>query len=112
MLDDSRFAALADEMLMALLDAVEAADPENTEADLENGILEIERDGVGQYIVNKHAPLRQIWMSSPISGAHHFGYDDDKGDWFDTRGDHDTLINILAGELGAAVATAFTVDRG
>jgi iron donor protein CyaY len=28
----------------------------------------------GQFVLNYNSPLRQIWLSSPISGPHHFSY--------------------------------------
>jgi frataxin len=52
--------------------------------------------------VNKHGPTKQIWLSSPKSGARHYGFDAVRGQWRDTRGDSD-LLSILAGELGATL---------
>jgi frataxin len=28
-----------------------------------------------QYVINKHYPSRQIWLSSPVSGASYYNYD-------------------------------------
>lgn len=36
-----------------------------------------------QYVVNKHGVTRQIWVSSPFTGAHHFHLKE--GQWQCTR---------------------------
>lgn len=36
------------------------------------GVLTIETAGKGTFIVNKQAPAVQLWLSSPISGPHHY----------------------------------------
>ena len=78
------------------------------DVDLQDGILTIELDSGGQYVINKHAPNRQIWMSSPVSGASHFD-SDGHGGWVGTRG-AGTLAAMLSAELAAA--TGETVDLG
>jgi len=52
-----------------------------------------------QFIVNKNAPLRQIWLSSPKSGAWHFEWDSDDESWRSTRGARVDLADLLADEL-------------
>jgi len=98
-LDDQRFLALADETLDRLMAAVEdqCAD---AEVELQGGILTIELDGA-QYVLNKHAPMRQLWLSSPRSGAWHFAWDEAASAWRNTRGP-ETLDAVLAQDLGAA----------
>ncbi len=38
-----------------------------------------------QYLINKHGVTRQIWVSSPFTGAHHFQFKN--GQWRCTRTD-------------------------
>jgi frataxin len=85
-LDETRFATLADETLRRMVEAIDAQASDTLEADLRDGILTIEIESGGQYIVNKHGPNREIWVSSPKSGAWHFAYDEGKRAWVDTRG--------------------------
>ena len=57
----------------------------------ENLIIEINNS---TFVLSIHNPTQQIWMSSPISGAHHFEYKE-KGKeykWISTR---DNSINLL-----------------
>ena len=58
--------------------------------------------GEGTWVVNKHAPTRQIWLSSPKSGARHYAFDAASGLWKDTRGGDDLLAHLSA-ELGVAL---------
>jgi len=114
-LDETRFATLADETLRHLVDALDAQAGDALEADLREGVLTIDLESGGQYIVNKHAPNREIWVSSPSSGAWHFAYDEATGSWRDTRARRGetpmTLHRLLADELGAAAGTAVSLGE-
>jgi len=99
-IDDSSFATLADQVLERIADAVEDA-MADADADLQAGILTITLPGRGQYVINKHAPNREIWLSSPKSGAHHFACRD--GAWISTRDSGIVLPELLRAELGVEV---------
>ncbi len=100
-LDQSAFEALADETLERFMDVIDEKLGDRLDVDLMGGILAIELVSGGQYVISKHAPNRQIWMSSPLSGAAHFAYDLESGKWANTRGGGD-LAESLAAELAAA----------
>ena len=57
----------------------------------ENLIIEIDNS---TFVLSIHNPTQQIWMSSPVSGAHHFQYKDEGSNyqWISTR---DNSINLL-----------------
>jgi frataxin len=96
-MSDSSFESLADSLLEALEEGLGTV----ADAELQGGVLTVEGDG-GTWVINKHAPTRQIWLSSPKSGARHYAFDQGSGLWRDTRGSGD-LMTILAGELGAVL---------
>ncbi len=96
-MSDSAFETLADSLLATLEEAL----GDHVDAELQGGILTVEADA-GTWIVNKHAPTGQIWLSSPISGARHYAFDAAAGQWLDTRGGGDLLV-ALADELGVAL---------
>ncbi|MEQ8807294.1 MAG: iron donor protein CyaY [Rhodospirillales bacterium] len=104
-LDDTSFTRIADATLESFMDAIEAVLGDQADVDLEGGILTIELDSGGQYVINKHAPNRQIWMSSPASGATHYDYDGDAEQWRCTRSG-DFLDEKLAAELKASTGVA------
>ena len=80
----------------SLIEALEAE--LGDDADLQGGVLTVETDE-GTWVVNKHGPTRQIWLSSPKSGARHFAFDEASQLWKDTRGGADLLATIDT-ELG------------
>lgn len=88
MLDDAVFHEKADMILEALQEAVEGAD-ESGEIDVEyvEGILTIKLADGNEYVLNKHEPSRQIWASSPFSGAAKFNYEEDEDEWL-SKGGH------------------------
>lgn len=95
---DTSFESLADSLLAALEEGI----GDHADAELQGGVLTVEGEG-GVWLVNKHAPTRQIWLSSPKSGARHYAFDEVSGQWRDTRGDAD-LLKTLSAELGLALA--------
>ena len=105
-LDESRFTALADEVLEHLCDTVDDVLGDKIDADLHAGILTLSLSGGGQYIINKHTPNREIWMSSPVGGATHFTHVD--GQWVSTRDASVVLHVVLAAELSGRTGTAIT----
>ena len=107
-MSQTAFETMAEAVLARVFDAVEAADSDTVEVDLEGGVLTLEIDGIGTYVLNKHAPMRQLWLSSPRSGAHHFAWDE--GKWGSTRGGGE-LDPLLAQELSQALGTAVQLGR-
>lgn len=97
-MSDSAFESLANSLLAALEEGIGA----HADAELQGGILTVDGDD-GTWVINKHAPTRQIWLSSPKSGARHFAYDSGSGQWKDTRGGPD-LIDHLSAEFGVPLA--------
>jgi len=92
-MSSSAFETLADSLLKAL--------EEGLDGELQGGVLTVEGEA-GTWIVNKHAATRQIWLSSPKSGARHYAFEEARGLWQDTRGGAD-LLTTLSGELGVAL---------
>lgn len=95
-MNSSQFKQLADETLNNLSELLEKADSEyKLEIDLLDGILNIELPDGGQYVINKHDASMQIWLSSPVSGATHFSYNN--GRWI--ASDRRDFITMIKEEL-------------
>jgi frataxin len=94
---DSTFESLADSLLEALEDGLDL----HADVSLQGGVLTAEGDD-GTWVVNKHAPTQQVWLSSAKSGAHHYAFDAASGLWQDTRGGPD-LLTLLSSELRATL---------
>ena len=107
-MDDSRFESLAERTLARLQAQIEAA-LGDVDVELRGGILTLEFEDGRQYVINKHTPNRQIWLSSPVSGAAHFAHDPAAGVWRSTRGDAQ-LHRLLSGELAALTGQEIELD--
>jgi iron donor protein CyaY len=84
MTEKVQFHKISDEFLQNLADEIEDKF-EDAEVDYLQGILNISINDQ-QYVINKHEPSLQIWLSSPISGAYRFSYDANKKAWVNNLG--------------------------
>lgn len=107
-LDESRFHHIADALLLDVIDKVDDELGDDLDADLQGGILTIHVSDGGQFILNKNAPLRQLWLSSPVSGAAHFDYDEAAGIWLSTRDRSLSLLDMLGRELALKTGSDFS----
>lgn len=80
-MNDSEYHLLADELLSRLQDSIDDID---FDLDYESagGIVEVIFPNGTKIIVNKQAPLHQIWVATKFNG-HHFEYIDQQ--WIDNR---------------------------
>ena len=90
------FQKQATQTLDAIADAVENTLGDAYSVDWAGEILTLEDAQGKQYVLNKHTPTEQLWLSSPVSGAWHFVWQNDT--WVSTRGTT-TLDNILEEEI-------------
>ncbi len=104
-MDNSQFESLAEATLARLQTAIEDADCDELDAEVVNGILTIELESGAKYLLNRHGPNRELWLSSPVSGAWHFAWDPAAKAWVSTRGS-DRLDDLLGRELGEATGKA------
>lgn len=106
-MDAQAFEDLAEQTLERLFEALDEAIGEVADVDQEGAMVTIELEDGRQYVINKHAPNQEIWVSSPISGAAHYGFNEDAGTWVSTR-DATVMMEMLSQEL--AQATGQTVE--
>jgi frataxin len=104
-MDDSQFESLADATLARVQKAVEAAPGGSLDAEIVSGILTIETESGDKFLLNKHGPNHQIWLSSPVSGAWHFAWSEDDQGWVSTRGG-ERFDALLGRELSKAAGEA------
>ena len=92
--------ATASQQILALeileLLAYELEANTDLEVDYDGKMLSIELNPNQTYLINFHEPTNQLWVSSPISGAHHFSFNDNQ--WLSTR-DGTGLNALLTAEL-------------
>ncbi|MCF4165789.1 iron donor protein CyaY [Zavarzinia compransoris] len=103
-MDEKRYLDLVEDCLNHWLDVLEASEGFD-ELDLADGVLQAETEDGKTFILNRHVPLRQVWLSSPVSGAHHYAFDETAGAWHSTRGGEALSVRLVAdlAALGIAV---------
>lgn len=82
-MNESEFNDIVDDFLIQVEDAVEAAcDDSGADIDYEtaSGILTLTFSNGSQIIINRQAPLKQIWVASK-QGGFHFDFDSDANQW-------------------------------
>lgn len=82
-MNESEFNDIADDLLVEIEDTVEEiCDETGADIDYEttSGILTLEFSNGSQIIINRHAPLSQIWVASK-QGGFHFDFDDESEKW-------------------------------
>ncbi|MDP2699884.1 iron donor protein CyaY [Thalassospira sp.] len=107
--DETEFHRLADETIETVSDRLDDLLGDTLDVDLQSGILSLELDSGEQFVINKHSPNRQIWMSSPVSGASHYDYDEDTESWRSTRG-ATTLHEQLSADLSVKTGQKIVLD--
>jgi len=100
---EAAFHAVADATLEQLEAALTAANLEEVggrayDLAVSQGVLTLQLGAAGTYVINKQAPNRQLWWSSPVSGPRRYALQ--AGRWANTRDGHD-LVAALAAELQA-----------
>ena len=88
----NNFQNLAKRTLDEIFNIAEKKSPDfDVDFEGENLIIEINNS---TFVLSIHNPTQQIWMSSPISGAHHFECKEEGREfkWISTR---DNSINLL-----------------
>lgn len=96
---DSEFRALAQETLSSLSSILEAGLPDEIEVDYTGNILKVILSPINTFIINIHNPTREIWLSSPLSGAHHFIWENQRNKWQSTRPPYLEFLTILEEDL-------------
>ncbi len=97
-MNETQYHQMADAALEQIAEMLEKPDAKGMiELEVQGGIVTIELDDGKQFIVSKHAPSKQIWLSSPLSGGLHFSYDNAHQDW--RLADQRSLQPLLLAEL-------------
>ncbi|MET1028541.1 MAG: iron donor protein CyaY [Dongiaceae bacterium] len=101
-MDQAAFDRQAAAVLEDLFDKIDDQLGDQLDVDYEGGILTLKLQDGRTYLINKHAPNREIWLSSPVSGAWHFAWEAAGSRWRSTRtvsSGPDDLYSLLTAEL-------------
>ena len=109
-LSEIDYETVADETLESLTEEFEhVLEKEKISSDVtfSNGVLTVELDQHGTYVINKQTPNKQIWLSSPISGPKR--YDFHHQTWI-YRHDGVSLHRLLNDEFTRLFPSARSID--
>ncbi|HET9930457.1 MAG TPA: iron donor protein CyaY [Polyangiaceae bacterium] len=109
MIDEREYDERAQPELRALIEALDALEADDFDAELSADILAIEFPDGGKYVVNSHRAARQIWMAAERS-AWHFDYDASSGQWRAGK-TGDELWSTLARALGKKLGRAISLQK-
>jgi len=103
---------VADETLDTLQEELEAVldecGPDGADLEFGQGVMTLRLGEAGTYVINKQAPNREIWMSSPISGPVRYGYH--HGQWVYKRDGH-ILHDRLEAEISKLLQTSIKLSH-
>lgn len=91
------------EDLMSRLEEIDAL--EDCDMDIIDGVFELEFDDGSKVIINRQAPVEQLWLASP-EGPAHFGYNAASGEWENDKTGESltrTLERVLSQKTGSAI---------
>ena len=95
-MNSTEFSKIAEITIAYIAEKIEEQDKEaSIDVDLQGDILKLDTDK-GIYVINKQSAVKEIWLSSPMSGPYHFFYE--QGEWKNRAGLE--LMSILAAEFG------------
>jgi frataxin len=103
---DQAFEAEAAKILEAWAEFIE--DNFDVDVDCDGSVLSIELEDGRVFILNRHRPLKQLWLSSPISGASHYSWDSDAANWTGTKG-QGALDILFSADLTKALGEEITL---
>jgi CyaY protein len=110
-MNDSQYNLLADEIILQIEEAIEDC---GTDIDFEgvSGMLTLTFKNGSKVIINKQAPLHEIWVATKFNG-HHFQCDSDneQGQWTDKRGGGE-LWQFLSKAISLQADTDITISAG
>lgn len=92
---ESDFSQEFENLINLIAEAIENQDIEELiDVDINGGILTITNDN-GVYVINKQSAVKEVWLSSPISGPYHFAKEAQQ--WKARNGTE--LLSVLTKEL-------------
>jgi len=108
MQSELNFQLMAKKTFEFLSSALEEVLEDRGEIEETEGILKIVLADNNTLLLNFHTPSSQIWLSSPLTGALHFSWDDLQEKWLSTRFPHEDLFMFLKKDLSQLCG--FSVD--
>lgn len=82
-MNEAAFIRFVTNYLDTLLEKIETSYWSVVECELNEGVLKVQTEAKGIFIINRNIPRQELWLSSPFSGGAHFTYSQEQ--WVNTR---------------------------
>jgi CyaY protein len=107
-MNEADFDQRAEDTMLAIEEAIDEC---GVDIDYDNadGILTLEFDNASRIIINKQAPLAQLWVAAR-SGGYHFYYDSDDACWR-LQGSDEELFSCLGRYCSEQAGSAVRLGR-
>ena len=87
-MDENQFSKVVETELTLLYNILDDKSEElDIEVDFSGDVIYITTATDQQFVINRHTPTKQIWLSSPKSGASYFLFDANKNQWPNKSGE-------------------------
>ena len=105
---ETEFRTRADTTLEYLFERLDEEDMGGVlDLDLQDGVLSIVTNTGHTFVVSRHVPSKEIWLSSPLTGGLHFAYPSKNGDW--SLRDGRTLTVVISEEVSQTTGCEFSL---
>ena len=104
-MNDSQYNLIADELLLAIEEAIEDS---GVDIDYEGvgGLLTLTFLNTSKVIINKQAPLHEMWVATKFNG-HHFTFNNES--WIDKRSGYE-FWQFLSNAVSTQAETELTLS--
>lgn len=102
-MNDIKFFCRVKEILHKIEESLEHQLDDQTDIDLQEESLQITLASGQVWLLNRHIPSQEIWLSSPLKGGLHFGWCAQHHQWISTRSTGDELCHFLEKDLSSAL---------
>ena len=108
-LDEKVYSKKAALVLSNLLDQIDEQDPDEVEGFMSQGVLKLTffNQPGDVCVINSHLAAREIWKAYDAR-AWHFGWDEARGEWRDTKTDEE-LCEVIGATLSRRLGKEISV---
>ena len=107
-MNDSQYNLLTDELLLAIEEAIEECG-EDIDYEGVGALLTLTFKNGTKIIINKQAPLHEIWVATKFNG-HHFALNEEKELWIDKRSG-DEFWQFLSAAVSTQAESAISLNK-
>lgn len=107
LMEEPRFRSMVTSALQGLYRQVDGIDSDALEARYTDGVLQVDFEGGGVFVLSQQVPVRELWLSA-FSRAWHFRHED--GSWLE-RDTREPLHTVLSAHFSRRLGFPVTITN-